>query len=111
MKVKFAKVDIRRSELCTIHREVPAWELPILKALFGGLNVTVLANTVRSATVPDPETEFDRLKSRYGRSRNEDGSIGMPFAEAVYGQFQSGIMQLERNIEASIVREAAEAVA
>jgi hypothetical protein len=107
MKVRFAKIDIKRSELTTIHREVPAWELPILKAIHGFVNVAVLENTVRDAVVPDAETEFERLKGRYGRSRNEDGSVGMPFVEAVYGQFASGVMQLERNMEAATVREQA----
>src|SRR4051812_24719183 len=103
-KIKTTTVDIRRSELTTVSATVPAWELPILQALHGRTNVQVTGQGTKDVeTLPETETEFERLTARYGRERREDGSLGMPLCEAVYGQFQPGIMNLQRNIDAATI--------
>jgi hypothetical protein len=104
-RVKFNTLEIRRNESTTVRTTVPAWEVPLLQALHGQMNVNILGTEVRNAEVPDAETEFQRLEGRYGRTRQEDGSVGMPYAQAVFGQFMPGIMALERMIDAATVRE------
>lgn len=103
MKVKFHTVDIRRSELSVIRVTVTAWELPILKAVHGNLNVTPISESALLAEPPQAEAELERLTGRYGRERREDGSQGVPFAEAVYGQHAAGVMSLQRQIDAAVV--------
>lgn len=100
---KTVSVDIRRSEMTTIHTTVPAWEVPILVALHGRGQVTPVGEGTKDAEVPNTETEFERLKARYGRERRDDGSIGALLAEAVYGQYAAGTMNLQRQIEAATV--------
>lgn len=99
-------VDIRRSEMTTIRVTVPSWEVPIIQALHGRANIAPAGEGQKAIDVPDAEVEFERLSARYGRERREDGSLGMPLCEAVYGQFQPGIMNLQRNIEASVAKAA-----
>jgi hypothetical protein len=103
--IKFCTIEVRRNESTTVRTIVPAWEVPLLQALHGQINVNILESTVRTAEVPDAEAEFQRLENRYGRTRQEDGSVGMPYAQAVFGQFMPGIMTLERMIETATVRE------
>lgn len=103
-QIKTVSVDIRRNEMTTIHVIVPAWEFPILQALYGRVKVEKKGEDVKELdSVPNAEVEFDRLGARYGRERREDGSLGMPLVEAVYGQFQPGLMNLERSIDAAKV--------
>lgn len=100
--IKTTIVDIRRSEMTTVRVTVPAWELPILQALHGRVAAAVIGDgTPMAREVPNVETEFERLCARYGRERREDGSLGMPLCEAVYGQFQPGLMNLQRSIDAA----------
>jgi hypothetical protein len=102
--IKTVSVDIRRSEMTTIRVVVPAWELPILQALHGRTGTQVVGEGSKEYdALPNVEAEFERLSARYGRERREDGSLGMPLAEAVFGQFQPGLLNLERNIEAAKV--------
>lgn len=103
MKIKMQTVDIRRSETTTIRVTVPAWELPLLLALHGAVGVTPVSESHVEAEAPEAETEFQRLSDRYGQERRDDGSKGAVLAEAVYGQFQPGIMNLQRSIDAAVV--------
>lgn len=103
MKVKLKTLDIRRSELSTTRVTVPAWEVPILQAVHGLVGVTPVSEDIVEAETPEAEAELQRLTSRYGYSRNKDGSRGPLFAEAVYGQHQAGVMNLQRNIDAAVV--------
>lgn len=103
MKVKLHVVDIRRSELSTTRVTVPAWELPILQAVHGAVGVTPVEEKIVEAETPEAEAEFMRLTGRYGYGRNKDGSRGALFAEAVYGQHQAGIMNLQRQMDAAVV--------
>lgn len=102
MKVKMQTVDVRRSELTTIRVTVPAWELPVLQALHGATKVTPVSESLVEAQTPDADTEYQRLSGRYGRERLPDGSLGGVIAESVFGQFQPGIMNLQRSIDAAI---------
>jgi hypothetical protein len=101
MKAKFHTVKIRRSELSVIQTTVPQWELPILEAVHGRGNIEPVKVETTEVKLPEAEIEFERLTARYGNSRNKDGSIGEPHAENVFGMHQSGILNLQRAIEAA----------
>lgn len=103
MKLKYRSFDIRRSETTTIRVKVPLWETPLLEALHGRVNLAPMGDELIEATAPDAEAEFERFGTRYGNERRPDGSIGMRMVEAVYGQFQPGIMNLQRSIDAAVV--------
>lgn len=100
---KTVTVEIRRSELSTIRSTVPAWELPLLRAVHGVANLTPVEEGKKDAPLPETEPEFERLANRYGRERKDDGSVGDPIVEAVYGKFEAGLMALRRNIDAAAI--------
>ena len=54
---------------------------------------------------PVAEEEYTRLENRYRQSTNEDGSKGLPFVAAVYGQYQNGIRELQKAIDASVIEQ------
>lgn len=102
MSVKMASLKIRRSELSVIAITVPQWEVPILEAVHGRVNLEPVSTTLDAdALPPNVEEEFERLTKRYGFARNKDGSIGEPHAENVYGKHAAGAMALERAIVAA----------
>jgi len=105
-KTKFVNVIVVRDAALQIPQNVPAWELPILEAVH--TTVTVTGESLFDREPPAAEDEFVRLRTKYGRSENEDGSKGLPFVEAVYGQHGIGIGRLRDAIKAATVEESTE---
>jgi len=103
MQTRFAEVIIQRDAALAIPQKVPAWELPLLEAVHP--TVEVVKEFVFDRKPPEAEDEFSRLRTKYGRSENEDGSKGLPFVEAVYGQHGVGIGRLRDAIQAATVAE------
>jgi hypothetical protein len=104
VKIQFKTIDIRRSENTTIRKDVPAWEVPVLEAVHG--DVTVIDDlSVSSPIGPNANDEYMRLSNLYKNTKNEDGSQGVPFVAAVYGQFQQGIEALGEAIAKSVSAE------
>lgn len=98
---KFVDVLIKRDAALAIPQRVAAWELPLLEAAHPTVEVT--AELVFDREPPAAEDEFQRLKTRYGRSENEDGSKGLPYVEAVYGQHGVGVSRLRDAISSATV--------
>lgn len=105
--IKYATVDVNRSELCTVRIVVPMWELPILRAVHGAARVNVISETTGDAEIPTPEAEYERLGRRYGCSRTKDGGLGAPYVNSVFGEYEVGVMTLERQMNAATVQKAA----
>jgi hypothetical protein len=106
-KTKFVEVLIQRDAALAIPQKVPVWELPILEAVHP--TVEVVSESAFEREPPEAEDEFRRLSTKYGRSENEDGSKGLPFVDAVYGQHGIGIGRLRDAIKAATVEETADA--
>lgn len=105
MSVKGQKIEIRRSELHTVIETYPLWEVAVIAAVHEG-DVKVLEDvTLSERELPDAKEEFDRLENRYKRSRNEDGSFGLPVVATVYGQHGAGVAALKRAIAEATVAE------
>jgi hypothetical protein len=103
MKVQYHTVDIRRSELSVIRLEVAAWEVSLLEALHGLAGVTKVSTAaVEVDDVPDASSEYKRLGDRYGVEIHDDGGRGDPMVEAVYGKHATGVMNLQRAIDAAV---------
>jgi len=100
-QLKFVDVLLVRDAALHIPETVAAWELPILEAVFESVKVNGEFLVTRDA--PEVEDEFMRLNNRYGRSENEDGSKGLPYVEAVYGQHGIGHARLAEAIKAATV--------
>lgn len=107
MTIKATTLEIRKDELQTSQLTVPAWELPILQAMYGEEAIKVLSEVQRPDTPPDAQTEFVRLERRYKQMMNEDGSKGPHYVQAVYGQLVLGVANLKRAIDQSTVTDAA----
>jgi hypothetical protein len=108
IQVMCKKVRIRKSELATMERVVPAWEAPVLEALWGPAYAEV-AELWLERVPPSAENEYTRLETVYKQSETEDGSkSGVTYIASVYGQFGVGIRNLDRAIR-DAVRETAEA--
>jgi len=108
MAIKFVKVRVHRGE-GNIHQVVDnfaAWEVPILEAVHTA--VEVLGEIVVNRAPPEAADEYGRLEARYGRSENDDGSKGIPFVAAVYGQHAVGVAALRREIAAATTEDAPE---
>jgi hypothetical protein len=102
MSIKALELRIVRNELVVIVEWVPAWELPILEAMHQSVSL-IGQSTFDDREPPDVQEEYKRLETRYGRTTNEDGSRGLPFVAAVYGQFNVGYSRLADAIKAAIV--------
>ena len=100
-QLKYVDLLLKRDSALHIPETVGAWEVPILEAVFPEVEVKREFLITRDA--PVVEDEFARLSNRYGRSENEDGSKGLPFVEAVYGQHGIGHNRLKAAIEAATV--------
>lgn len=100
------RVSIRRDELVTIEKLVAPWEVAVLAAVHGDHNVVPVNESVLDAEPPDARSEYARLERLYGRSENEDGSKGIPFVSAVYGQFAVGEAALRREIKGATIESA-----
>lgn len=101
MSIKALEVRIVRNELATFVEFFPAWELPILEAMHQ--SATVIGESTTDRDAPDVQEEYKRLETRYGRTTNEDGSRGLPYVAAVYGQFNVGYSRLGDAIRAATV--------
>lgn len=104
MAIRFVKCKVVRSELHQVVADFPEWELPILEAMHQ--SVERIGDMVINRDAPDAEDEFERLKNRYGRSENEDGSRGVPYVASIYGNHGVGVASLRRAIEKATVEEA-----
>lgn len=106
MAIKCLTVKVHRSEVMEPVITVRAWELPILEAMHP--TVEVVDETLYALIVRNVEDEYQRLVTVYGRTTNEDGSRGLPYVAAVYGQFQLGVRALAKAIKDATVDEAVE---
>jgi hypothetical protein len=106
--IVYKTVDIRRSELAIIHKDVAAWELPILEAMHD--SVAVSGDKLVRRAVPTAIAEFQRLTALYKDSTNPNGDKGIPFVESVYGQGRIGMQNLQRAIDDAVVEDEPEAV-
>lgn len=108
MKLIYKEIRIRmRDGACILTKQVPAWELPVLQAVWGD-GVTELRDIiVEIVKPPTSQGEFDRLARVYSFERDEGGSKGMPFVEAVYGQHGAGVGRLKAAMLASIADQSA----
>lgn len=104
MAIKYVKVKVIRSEMHQVIDNYPEWEIEILEAIHQA--VERLGEITYNIAAPDALDEFERLKNRYGRSENEDGSRGIPYVASVYGQHNVGVTALRRAIEKAVVQEA-----
>ena len=107
-KIRYVRLNIRRSELHTVEVAVPAWEVPIIEAMHGKPDegetaVTVLGDTLIEKKPPRPADEYTRLANRYKDAKNDDGSKSLPYVSAVYGQFGVGQGALASAIRAATV--------
>lgn len=106
MAIRKLKLKVVRSQMHQIVADFPEWEKPILEAMHEA--VEVLGEVVVNRDPPNPAEEYERLTRRYGRSENEDGSRGIPYVGAVYGQHGPGIAALGRAIKEATVDAAPE---
>src|ERR1700752_1819964 len=100
--LKYVKALVQRNELTVLEVIVPEWELPILRALHEQ-GVTVLGDELVNREAPAANDEFERLSQRYKSMTNDDGSQGIPFFAAVYGQFGVGTENLRKAIAGATV--------
>lgn len=98
--IRHVIVDIRRNEGATIRASFPEWEIPVIQAVHGVDAVTEVGDRLVNRPLPGPEDEFQRLTTRYKRSRKEDGSYDAPYAHMVYGQL--GVHKLAEAMRASL---------
>lgn len=107
MALKYINAEVRMSELFTTNVCVPAWELPLLRALHGDAVKVIDDSVTVKRDPPEAPDEFRRLVTRYRDSKTEDGGRGIPVVASVYGQFGVGTEALRRAIAEATIEDAA----
>ena len=106
--IKGYLLRVRRNESVTVEASYPAWERAIIEAVHPETSV------VREVTIdrapPIAEDEYVRLENRYKHTTEENGSKGVSFVAAVYGQYQGGMQRLQEAIDAAAVVETADSL-
>lgn len=103
MKFRYKEVTVIHERAETrVPKIVPEWELPILQSMFPVEEVGDLCHERDPMSISG---EYSRLATAYGARREEDGSIGRPQVETVYGAGPLGIATLKRAMQASILPE------
>lgn len=102
MAIQFITVKIRKNELSTLEESFAEWEVPLVEALFEQCERVGKFTVDREA--PSAQEEFQRLESRYSRPAGLDGTPGMPLVISIYGAHQPGLMNLQRAIQAAVVK-------
>ena len=108
MKVQLCSLIVVRDPLMKVPRTIPAWELPILEAMYGQGNLEDVSFFVGEVDhVLPPDEEFDRLcKSKvYG----SDKEVNLPFAQVVYGRGSVGVQKLAQAMQAALATDEEEA--
>lgn len=102
MKLAYKEVAITLKDRANIvHRQVPAWEVPVLEAIHG--EVAHIRDVVQERPTPSSEAEYDRLVAAYGESVSEGGEKGVPYVASVYGQLGIGRKALRTAMQAAVL--------
>lgn len=98
--IRCLRLEVRKDEHTTLPIAVPEWEVPILDAVHGPDNVKRCGTKLIDRDPPEAQDEFVRLVNRYGRSEDENGTKGPPWAHIVYGQL--GVQRVAEAIKAAV---------
>lgn len=102
MKLAYQEVAVAlKDRACIAHVTVPRWEVPILEAVHA--DVTPIRGIVEDRPTPSSDQEYDRLIACYGESVSEDGSKGVAYVAAVYGQMGAGRAALRTAMQACVL--------
>ncbi len=105
MQIRYVQCQLVRDAMMKIPRTLPAWELQMLKTVYGPGSIEDIEHiVVDDAPVPlPPEDELARLAKHYGREKRDDGSAGDNWAGIAYGRGDAGIREIERLMREAIV--------
>ncbi len=95
---------IDRDVMTKIGKQVWPWEVLILQCKYGGGKIRIVKGDTEEITIkslPDPETEMDRLQRVHGRDSGEGGS-GQFYIHDAYGRGPAGVKALKKAIKASV---------
>jgi hypothetical protein len=110
--VRFLKCRVARDpQVAVMIEEYPEWEIPILEAVFGEGNISVISERVReyyinprmAGAVPEASAEYERLNSVYGGT----GNPRVPFVEKVFGSGTLGVRELRKLMQGATVKQEA----
>lgn len=94
--MRYIEVLVNRDERLSIPRQVPAWEVPVLRLVHGEEKIEEREYIdVPQRDYPDAGDEFNRLVQRYG----EDVATETPFVAMVYGHAPRGVQALAEAIQ------------
>lgn len=104
MQIRYVNCVVVRDPMMKVPRQIPAWELPMLKQVYGEGNVEDIETFVTDAPQPlSPEDELSRMIKAYGREKRGDGSAGEAWAHIAYGRGADGINRLDGLMRDAIV--------
>jgi hypothetical protein len=93
--MQYILMNIRLNELTSKQISVPAWEVPVVEAIYGDAAQQVDFEVVSDRPVPDARDEFARLAQKYDRQLEVDNAT----VSKVYGTHQKGIAELAKAIK------------
>lgn len=102
--MRYAVVQIARSEAFKSAREFRPWEVPILEQIHGASVAVVGEKDYPKIDYPSAAEEYERLSTRYGKPEGSE----QPYVQIVFG---AGLSGLQRAIdEAQTEAESREAI-
>jgi hypothetical protein len=105
MKIRYQEVEINMERMqCKTRKIIPAWETPVAQSVHPASEV--IRDVVVDVPTPSVSEEYARMSSAYGDGKQEDGSIGDPYVESVYGKGIIGQQQLKIAMQASVLPKA-----
>jgi hypothetical protein len=87
--MRYAVVQIARSEAFKSARDFRPWEVPILEQIHGASVAVVGEKDVPKIDWPSAAEEYDRLAQRYGKPEGSE----QPYVAIVYGVGLSGLQR------------------
>jgi hypothetical protein len=102
MKLQYQEVEINMERMQSKTRKfMPAWEVPVQQAVHPATEV--IRDIVVDKPAPSVSEEYGRMASCYGDGKKEDGSIGDPYIEQVYGKGIIGTQQLKAAMQSCVL--------
>lgn len=102
--MRFAIVNVILSELHTQQLVIAPWEVPVLQAVHGDNDVSVVDSQEIDREPPDAADEFRRLENRY---RAPSGEGAQAYVAQVYGSHAAGVQRLAAEIDKAVRASAA----
>jgi len=106
MKVLVHNLIVDMEMVLKASKQAWAWEVPVLQEKHGEGRVRLLDTAeIEISKLPIPGEEFVRMANAFGIDSGKQGT-NLPYVELAYGRGRSGIAELTKEMNDSVVKDA-----